>query len=77
MSKGHFKREAKLMFIFPFLVVFVGIAVGLLYVMASDYIGEDKCLDIGGKYNDGRCVTEDSKIALSLNNQMIYPVHSG
>ena len=61
MSEGHFKREAKIMFIFPFLIVFVGIAVGLLYVMSSDYIGEDKCLDVGGEYIEGRCITEVSK----------------
>ena len=65
MSGGHFKREAKIMFLFPFLVVFVGIAVGLLYVMVSDYIGEDKCLNVGGKYTDGRCITEESKATRS------------
>ena len=61
MSEGHFKREAKIMFLFPFVVVFVGIAVGLLYTMVSNYIGEDKCLDIGEKYTEGICITEKPK----------------
>jgi len=62
-SKSHFVREAKLMLLFPFILILLGIIASLLVPKIMQQIEIDRCLDSGGKfdYSTNQCVQEESK----------------
>lgn len=61
-SKNHFVREAKLMLLFPLLLILLGIIAGLLVPIVMKQVEIDRCLDSGGKfdYNTNQCLKHET-----------------
>lgn len=51
MIPDRFKKEAKLMFLIPLVLIVFGILAALFVPKISRQIDIDSCLDTGGKYD--------------------------
>ena len=49
-TSDHFSREAKLMLIFPILLIGIGLLVAIFGPWLREQRDVDRCLDAGGKY---------------------------
>ncbi|UDL06510.1 hypothetical protein [Marinobacter sp. CA1] len=47
---NHFSREAKLMLLFPILLITIGILTAIVGPWLKQQTAIDRCLDAGGKY---------------------------
>lgn len=55
---NHFSREAKLMLVFPIILIALGILIAIVGPWLHRQVDMDRCLDSGGRYEyeANRCI---------------------